>query len=87
MTARTNFNRDETHAGLVIRFFMNGYYLCDGKPPKDRENDGELYVGNTVKWFKTWEEADAMRRMIDTAYRIGGQDDSCEQELAEESEV
>lgn len=35
--------------GLVIRYFSGGYFLCDGKPPKGRENDGELYVGNTVK--------------------------------------
>ena len=56
--------------GLVIRFFMNGYFLCDGKPPKGCvEEEGELYVGNTVKWFETWEEADNMRKMIDAAYQ------------------
>jgi hypothetical protein len=32
--------------GLVIRYFMSGCYLCDGKPPQGRENDGELYIGN-----------------------------------------
>lgn len=54
--------------GLVIRYFMGGYYLCDGKPPKGCENDGELYIGNAVKWFETLEEASAMRGLIDTAY-------------------
>lgn len=55
--------------GLVIRYFMNGYYLCDGKAPEGNENDSELYVGNTIKWFETWEEADAMKQMIDNAYK------------------
>ena len=59
-----------TKKGLVIRYFMGGYYLCDGKSPKGCENDGEIYVGNTVKWLKTWEEADAMRKMIDRAYGV-----------------
>lgn len=54
--------------GLVIRYFMGGFYLCDGKPPKGCEADGHLYVGNAVKWFETWEEADEMRKMIDRAY-------------------
>lgn len=54
--------------GLVIRYFMGGYYLCDGKSPKGYENDGELYVGNAVKWFETWEEANEMRNMINAAY-------------------
>jgi len=53
---------------LVIRYFMGGYYLCDGKPPKGYENDGELYVGNIVKWFKTWEEADNLRKVIAAIY-------------------
>jgi len=55
--------------GLVIRYFDGGYFLCDGKPPKGYENDGEIYVGNAVKWFNTWEEADAMRKIIDAAYQ------------------
>ena len=54
--------------GLVIRYFMCGYYLCDGRPPQGCEDDGELYIGNAVKWFETWEEAEAMRKMIDAAY-------------------
>jgi len=54
--------------GLVIRFFWNGYFLCNGKPPKGCEDDGEIYVGDSVKWFPTWEEADKMRKMIDAAY-------------------
>ncbi len=77
MNATPNFNRGETPTGLVMRFFMNGYYLCDGTPPKGRENDGELYVGQTVKWFKTWEEANAMRKMIDAAY----QNDGCKEKI------
>lgn len=54
--------------GLVIRYFMGGYYLCDGKPPKGCENDGEIYVGNAVKWFETWDEANEMRNVINAAY-------------------
>jgi len=54
--------------GLVIRYFMGGYYLCDGKAPEGHEDDGELYVGNTVKWFESWEEADKMRNIINAAY-------------------
>ena len=38
--------------GLVIRYFMGGYYLCDGKAPEGMENDGEIYVGNEIKWFE-----------------------------------
>ena len=56
------------YKGLVIRYFSGGYFLCDGKPPIGCENDGEIYVGNSIKWFETWEEADAMRKVIDTAY-------------------
>jgi len=54
--------------GLVIRYFMGGYFLCDGKPVNGCENDGEIYVGNTVKWFEKWEDANEMRKMIDKAY-------------------
>lgn len=54
--------------GLVIRYFSGGYYLCDGKSPKGYENDGEIYVGNIVKWFETWDEANEMRTMINNAY-------------------
>ena len=54
--------------GLVIRYFGGGYYLCDGKPTNGCENDGEIYVGNTVKWFETWDEANDMRNMINAAY-------------------
>jgi hypothetical protein len=50
--------------GLVIRYFSGGYFLCDGKAPEGHENDGELYVGNTVKWFETWDEANAMREAL-----------------------
>ena len=54
--------------GLVIRCFMGGYCLCDGKPPEGFENDGELHIGNVVECFETWGEAEAMRKMIDSAY-------------------
>jgi len=63
--------------GLVIRFFMNGFYLCDGKPSQGCENDGELYVGNAVKWFETWEKADEMRKIINAAYGIADTDNEC----------
>lgn len=55
--------------GLVIRWFSNDYVLCDGKAPEGHENDGNLYIGNAVGWFKTWEEADQMRKMINAAYQ------------------
>lgn len=54
--------------GLVIRWFMGGYYLCDGQPPAGCENNGELYIGNTVKWFETWNEANELRSIINKAY-------------------
>ena len=60
----------KTIKGLVIRYFSNGYFLCDGQPPEGHENDGEIYVGNHIKWFPTFDEADAMRKMIDKAYVI-----------------
>jgi len=47
---------------------MSGFYLCDGKAPEGCENDGELYVGNAVQWFETWEKANEMRQMINAAY-------------------
>ena len=56
--------------GLVIRYFGGGYFLCDGKPPAGCEDDGEIYVGNAVQWFETWNEADALRQVIDRAYGI-----------------
>ena len=56
--------------GLVIRYFSGGYFLCDGKAPKGCENDGEIYVGNSVKWFETWEEANTLREIINNAYGI-----------------
>lgn len=62
--------------GLVIRPFWNGWYLCDGKAPAGCENDGGFYVGNAVKWFEKWEEANEMRIMINNAY--GVKDDSKE---------
>lgn len=54
--------------GLVIRYFSEGYFLCDGKAPEGHENDGELYVGNVIKWFEKWEEADQMRNIISAMY-------------------
>jgi hypothetical protein len=54
--------------GLVIRHFDGGYFLCDGKPPTGCEDDGEIYVGNAMRWFKTWEEAERFRQVIDRAY-------------------
>lgn len=59
-----------TNKGLVIRYFMGGYYLCDGKAPEGHENDGKWYVGNTVKWFETWDEANTMRNIINAAYGL-----------------
>ena len=57
--------------GLVIRFFMGRYVLCDGKCPAGVESEkDEIYVGTVVKMFDTWEEADAMRKVIDAAYAV-----------------
>lgn len=62
-------NTNTTNApGLVIRFFANGYFLCDGKPPAGHEDDEEIYIGTTIRWFDTWEAADDMRKVIDRAY-------------------
>ena len=55
--------------GLVIRYFSDGYYLCDGKPPEGHENDGKFYIGNMVKWFEKWEDAETMKKIIDEAYK------------------
>lgn len=56
--------------GLVIRPSCGGYFLCDGQPPRGCENDEGLYIGNTVKWFESWEEAEAMLKMIDATYGL-----------------
>lgn len=58
-----------TKNGLVIRNCMDRYILCDGKAPEGHENDGNLYIGNIVETFKTWEEANQMRKMINAAYQ------------------
>ena len=59
---------------LVIRFFMNGFFLCNGQPPKGVEPEpDEIYVGETVKWFETWEEANNMLNMINEAYGYEGE--------------
>ena len=55
--------------GLVIRYFMGGFFLCNGKAPGGKEEDGEIYVGDSVKWFGTWDEAEAMRKMISECYQ------------------
>ena len=54
--------------GLVIRYFGGGYYLCDGK--SENGNDDEFCIGNAVKWFETWDEANTMRNMINDAYGL-----------------
>lgn len=55
--------------GLVIRFFMGKYVLCDGKCPAGVEPEkDEIYIGTIVKMFDTWDEADAMRKVVDAAY-------------------
>jgi hypothetical protein len=59
----------ENTNGLVIRFFMGTYVLCDGKCPAGVEPEkDEIYIGTIVKVFDTWEEADAMRKIVDAAY-------------------
>lgn len=54
--------------GLVIRYFMGGFYICDGKPPEGCEHDGEVYLGTTVKWFESWHDARKMLDFIEAAY-------------------
>ena len=55
--------------GLVIRYFMGGFFICTGQPPKGIEPEkGELYIGETVKFFDTHDEAKAMLDLIDAAY-------------------
>jgi hypothetical protein len=54
--------------GLVIRYFMGGFYICDGKPLKGHEDDDELWIGNTVKWFESFDEAKKILEIIDQAY-------------------
>ena len=61
--------------GLVIRYFSGGFYLCDGLPPEGCENDGDLYIGNPIKWFETWNEANNLRTIINNAF---GHDDNWE---------
>lgn len=60
--------------GLVIRYYMNGYFLCDGKPPEGCENDGELYLGTTIRWFESIEDARAMRNLINNLYGYKDED-------------
>lgn len=59
----------ENKHGLAIRFFMSAYVLCDGKCPAGVEpEEDEIYIGNLVKVFDTWDEANEMRKVIDAAY-------------------
>jgi hypothetical protein len=59
----------KTKQGLVIRWSgMGGYFLCDGIPHGYPAEEGEIYVGQIVKWFATWEEADSMRKWIAELY-------------------
>jgi len=57
--------------GLVIRYWSTGLYaLCDGKAPEGcKVEEGEIYTGTVVQWFKTWEEADEMRKLIAALYK------------------
>lgn len=61
----------ESTKGLVIRFFMGAYALCDGKCPAGvKPEKDEIYIGTLIKMFDTWDEADAMRKVIDAAYGV-----------------
>jgi len=68
----TNKTNKPKAAGLVIRWFDGGYFLCDGKDASGNVPPGgkDLCVGNTVKWFRTYEEAVALRSIIESAYGI-----------------
>lgn len=54
--------------GLCIRRFMDKVCVCDGKVLEGKENDGELYIGTVIKWFDSFDEAEAFRKLIDDAY-------------------
>jgi len=55
----------EKKNGLVIRFFMGAYALCDGKCPAGVEpEEDEIYIGNLFKMFDTWDAANEMRKLI-----------------------
>lgn len=61
----------ENKGGLVIRFFMGAFVLCDGKCQdglKVEAGEDEGYIGNIVKVFDTWEAANNMRAIIDASY-------------------
>ena len=46
---------------LVIRSFDKKFSLCDGRAPEGKENDGNLYIGNVVAWYDTFEDAKKAR--------------------------
>ena len=56
--------------GLVIRYSSEGFFLCDGQPPIGCTDDDELFIGNVVDCYETWDEANDMRMMIESAYGL-----------------
>lgn len=63
-------NDQQECKGLVIRSFGEKWALCDGQPPEGVEPKPDTYyMGNIVKWFDTWDEANEMREIINAAYK------------------
>lgn len=57
---------------LVIRYFDRNYALCTGEPPKGMApKPDELYVGEVVAWYRSWDDALKAKIIIERVYLPG----------------
>jgi hypothetical protein len=57
------------YKGLMIKKVKDQYILCTGKPNKWEElKEGEIYIGDIIGWFESWEDANIMKKIIDECY-------------------
>lgn len=57
--------KNKTAKGLKIRRFSSDYILCDGG-----RLSGEYEIGEIIGIYKTFEEADRIRTVIEKSYGI-----------------
>ena len=48
--------------GWRVRYAFGKWVVCDGKAPENiRVKKGDIFIGNTLKWCDTMEQADTIR--------------------------
>jgi hypothetical protein len=69
--------------GLKIRRFSDMFALCDGKPPPNyKPKPGDIFIGDAVAWYKSFDEAEKARSLVDSLYGYARDDVDRLQEAA-----